>query len=165
MKCELTYGKDISSFVKDRKIHYRITVIKNPQLNYLNAQPFKIVITIRGFYADKNQQSGSDFRSDTVIDCHRCPAYPLNDSSHSKFNFWCSNICNQFQKLLSDDLYYICAAYKSFMDYFTILAIALGLSFDTFSSDRQHGLPEFLQYFREDLQLLDISWGLLFQMH
>jgi putative Mn2+ efflux pump MntP len=41
---------------------------------------------------------------------------------------------------LSDELYYICRTYKLFMDYFTILAIALGLSFDTFAVSLSYGV-------------------------
>lgn len=44
------------------------------------------------------------------------------------------------QKPLSVDLYYICATDDCNMDYFTILAIALGLSFDTFAVSLSYGV-------------------------
>ena len=43
-------------------------------------------------------------------------------------------------KVTSNDLYYICHTYQRFMDYFTILAIALSLSFDTFAVSLSYGV-------------------------
>jgi manganese efflux pump family protein len=45
-----------------------------------------------------------------------------------------------FQKVTSNDLYYICPVYALLMDYFTIFAIALGLSFDTFAVSLSYGV-------------------------
>ncbi len=50
---------------------------------------------------------------------------------------------------MSDDLYYICASYNCTMDYFTILVIALGLSFDTFAVSLSYGVIQSGIIFRQ----------------
>jgi len=71
-------------------------------------------------------------------------------------NLWCPNIYNQFQKPFSVDLYYICAFEAGIMDYFTILAIALGLSFDTFAVSLSLGVVRNSIIFRQALKVATV---------
>ena len=59
------------------------------------------------------------------------------------------NICNQFKKLQNAVLYYICADLNLTMDFITIIAVALGLSFDTFAVSLSLGIVRNKILFRQ----------------
>jgi putative Mn2+ efflux pump MntP len=56
-------------------------------------------------------------------------------------------------KLSEIDLYYICSVLSLQMDYFTIIAIALGLSFDTFAVSLSYGVLQSRILFRQALRI------------
>jgi manganese efflux pump family protein len=56
-------------------------------------------------------------------------------------------------KLSEIDLYYICSVLSLQMDYFTIIAIALGLSFDTFAVSLSYGVVQSRILFRQALRI------------